>query len=67
MMDLWIAIAKGYTQTYGIDYQENFTPVAKLNFIRVLISIAANKGWPLLQFNVKNSFLHGDLVEEVYM
>lgn len=59
-------IAKGYTQSYGIDYQETFAPVAKMNSVRVLISLAANQGWPLLQFDVKNAFLHEDL-EEVYM
>lgn len=46
-------MAKGYTQTYGIDYQETFSPVAKLNIVRVLLSLAANLDWPLHQFDVK--------------
>jgi len=60
-------VAKGYTQSFGVDYQETFAPVAKLNTIRVLLSLASNQDWSLLQFDVKSAFLNGDLMEEVYM
>ena len=60
-------VAKGFTQTHGIDYQETFAPVAKINSIRVLLSLAINANWPLYQLDVKNAFLNGDLEEEVFM
>lgn len=43
--------AKVCTQTYVIDYQETFTPLAKINSTHILISLAANQGWPLLQLD----------------
>lgn len=59
-------VAKGYTQRYGIDDQDTFASVAKINTIPIIIYIAANRDWPLKQFDVKNAFLNGEL-EEVYM
>lgn len=59
--------SQGFTQTYGIDYEEAFAPVAKMKSVRLLLSIAANRDWPLFQLYVKNALLNGDLQEKVYM
>ena len=60
-------MAKGSTQTYGIDYLETFAPMAKMTTSRVLLSLASCYSWELMQLDVKNAFLHGDLEEEVFM
>jgi Reverse transcriptase (RNA-dependent DNA polymerase) len=60
-------VAKGYTQTHGINFQETFAHVAKMNIVRILLSIEVNQGWNLYQMNVRNAFLQGTLEEKVYM
>lgn len=60
-------VAEGFTQTYGVDYQETFATVVKINSIRNLLSVVANFDWPLYQLDVKNVFLNGELKEEVIM
>ena len=60
-------VAKGYTQTYGVHNQETFAPVAKMNRVRILLSLVVNFDWELQQYDVKNVFLHGELEEEIYM
>ncbi|XP_075112206.1 uncharacterized protein LOC142182134 [Nicotiana tabacum] len=60
-------VAKRYSQKEGLDYQETFSPVVKIVTVRSVIAIAVAKGWVLHQMNVYNTFLQGDLEEEVYM
>ncbi|KAM0973674.1 hypothetical protein ACFX2C_016966 [Malus domestica] len=60
-------VAKGYSQKPGIDFNETFAPVARLDTIRTLVALAAQKGWNLYQLDVKSAFLNGVLQEEVYV
>ena len=60
-------VAKGFTQAYGIDYQEAFAPVAKLNTIQVLFSFVVNHDWKLHQLDNNNAFLMGIWKNEVYI
>lgn len=58
---------KALLKSYWIDYEETFALVAKMDSIRVLLSLAAILDWPLHQLDMKNGFLYVDLGEEVYM
>ena len=60
-------ITIGNAQTYGVDYFDTFSPIAKITYVRLFISLAATHGWDLHHLDIKNAFLHGDLPREVYM
>nr|GEV80487.1 ribonuclease H-like domain-containing protein [Tanacetum cinerariifolium] len=60
-------IANGSTQLEGIDVDETFSLIGKSGTIRIVLSIATSRHWPVHQINVKNAFLHGDLSETFYM
>ncbi|WVZ89306.1 hypothetical protein U9M48_035728 [Paspalum notatum var. saurae] len=59
-------VAQGFCQKEGIDYEETFAPVARLEATRILLAFAALKGFKLFQMDVKSAFLNGFIEEEVY-
>ncbi|GJS28041.1 retrovirus-related pol polyprotein from transposon TNT 1-94 [Tanacetum coccineum] len=60
-------VAKGYRQEEGIDFEESFALVARIEAIRIFISNAASKNMTIYQMDVKTAFLNGELKEEVYV
>ncbi|KAL1225767.1 Retrovirus-related Pol polyprotein from transposon TNT 1-94 [Cardamine amara subsp. amara] len=60
-------VAKGYVQQQGIDFEEVFAPVARIETIRLLIALAATNGWEIHHLDVKTAFLNGELKELVYV
>ncbi|KAL3578414.1 hypothetical protein D5086_019918 [Populus alba] len=60
-------VAKGYAQQHGVEYTEVFAPVERMDTVRMIIALAAKKGWPIYQLDVKSAFLHGELSEELFV
>nr|GEZ38595.1 hypothetical protein [Tanacetum cinerariifolium] len=60
-------VAKGYAQKEGVDFEESFAPVSRLEAIRLFITYAAHKSFTVYQMDVKTVFLYGPLKEEVYV
>ncbi|GJX51594.1 retrovirus-related pol polyprotein from transposon TNT 1-94 [Tanacetum coccineum] len=65
--DVWELVAQGYNQQEGIDYDETYAPVARLESIRILLAYACALNFKLFQMDVKSAFLNGFINEEVYV
>ncbi|GJZ83011.1 retrovirus-related pol polyprotein from transposon TNT 1-94 [Tanacetum coccineum] len=60
-------VVRGYRQEEGIDFEESFAPVARMEAIRIFLAYAAHKSFIVFQMDVKTAFLHGTLKEDVYV
>ena len=60
-------VAQGYCQIEGLDYDETFAPVTRYDSLRLIIALATHLGLDTDPLNIKSEFLHGDLVEEIWM
>ena len=60
-------VARGFTQVYGTDYLDTYAPVTRLETIRLLFALAAEKDWEIRQIDVKTAYLNGKLDEEIFM
>jgi hypothetical protein len=60
-------VARGFVQQEGIDFDYTFTPVARMESVRLLFALAAQEGWRVHHMDVKSAFLNGNLKEEVYV
>jgi hypothetical protein len=59
-------VAKGYVQRQGINFDEVFAPVARMESVRIVLAAASHHGWTVHHMGIKSAFLNGDLAEEVY-
>nr|GFB47175.1 hypothetical protein [Tanacetum cinerariifolium] len=60
-------VVRGYRQEEGIDFEESFAPVARMEAIRIFLAYAVHKSFTMFQMDVKTAFLHGSLKEDVYV
>ena len=60
-------VAKGFSQFQGVDYIETFTPISKIDSIKLVLVIVASKCWEVHHMDVKSKFIHGDLNDNIYM
>jgi len=60
-------VAKGYVQQHGVDFEEVFAPVARMESVRMVLAVAARERWLVHHMDVKSAFLNGELMEEVYV
>jgi hypothetical protein len=60
-------VAQGFYQKEGVDFEETFAPVARIEAIRMLLAYAVSKGFKLYQMDVKSAFLNGYIEKEVYV
>ncbi|KAF0925238.1 hypothetical protein E2562_015954 [Oryza meyeriana var. granulata] len=58
-------VAKGYVQRTGIDFEEVFTPVARMESVRLLLAVTVHEGWLVHHMDMKSAFLNRELAEEV--
>lgn len=60
-------VVKGHSQLPEVDFSDTFTPIAKFEIIRLLITLAASLGWPILHLDIISAFLNGFLQEDIYL
>jgi hypothetical protein len=60
-------VAKGYVQKQGVDFDEVFTPVTRMETLQLILAVAAHEGWIVRHMGIKSTFLNAELTEEVYV
>ena len=66
LLEMWL-VAQGHTQVEGIDFEETFAPVARLEAIRMILALAPYKDFKLFQIDIKSAFLNTFIEEKVYV